>query len=216
MFRSLILLLSLTICTSAFAQSENAVEGLAVKPKSNDSGSAYDYNVLLETKEQRFNVGIFGQFSSFTRAGKSFTGNPFEVLAGYALTTKIGFNFNVMQALDLANGAEVLYTGIRTSAAYTFIGENFSKRSTVLVNGAPSVMIAPFQEPTFQADFGFDQIFFNGTSRVAPATGMSAGVQYAKTISTYRVAAMLRYGSLKVNNDAVDLITAGLGLLYRF
>jgi hypothetical protein len=197
------------------ATTATSEEAATVQPTGKDS-SSLGYNVLLETKEERFNVGIFAQFSNFSRAGQTFTGNPFEVLAGYALTEKIGFNINLMQALDMANGASVLYSGLRSSASYTFLGQNFSRRSTVLVNGAPSVSITPFQQPTFSADVGFEQIFFNGTSRVAPGTGMSFGGQYARTISTYRIAVMVRYGQLKVADDDVTLMTAGAGLLYRF
>ncbi len=208
--RMVVVLASLFLCTGV-AQAQEVVA-----PQDSGSDSSLGYSVFLETKEQRFNVGLFGQFSSFSRAGQSFVGNPFEVLAGYALTEKIGFNINLMQALDLANGATILYTGIRTSGSYNLMGQNFSKRSTVMINGVPSVSVAPFQEPTFSLDLGFDQLFFNGTSRVAPATGASFGGQYARTFNIYRVAAMARYGHLTVNDSQVSLITAGVGLIYRF
>lgn len=212
---ALIAFLSLHLLT-AHAQSTSSETKAPSTGKPKESVPTLGYNVLLETKEERLNVGIFGQFTSFKRGDESFSGNSFEVTAGYALSEKFAYNLNLMQALDLADGASVLYSGIRTSVSYALKGDIYSRRSTVMVNGAPSVSITPFQEPNLLFDFGVDQIFFNGTTRVAPATGFSAGAQYARTVYNYRLALMARYGALKVSNDPVDLLTAGIGLLYRF
>lgn len=190
----------------------------APEPDEDDDLTALssDYRLRLESKESRLTFGLFGTMSQFTREGVSLTGYTFEVVAGYAMKPKFAVQLALNQAVSMQNSITVLFTGLRSSAAYAITGEYIANDSTLNVNGRPSVSFRSGDKPLLSTDIGIDQYLFNGVNRIVPATGVSASLRYDRTIWNLRASAMARYGMLVISESQVPMMSAGLGLLFRF
>lgn len=181
-----------------------------------DEAGTSDYKVKLDSKESRLIFGLYGQMSQFTRQGSSLVGYNLEGLADYAIVDKTAVQISINQSLDMANGISVLFTGLRLGAAHAWWGEFTQKSSLLEVNNQDTLAVRPVDQTMFVTDVGIEQYLFNGTDRIVPATGLSLGVRYDRTIWGLRVSAMVRYGSLVISADPVAMITAGVGTVMRF
>ena len=198
----------------ATAEVNSAAE--VVTPKAEDNKIKFAYNVIQEDRDMRFNVGIFWQISQFSLEGRSLEGAGPEVLMGYAMNPKLSVNFGVSQALDTANGLSALYTGIRTAAAWAVKGSAYGRKAILNVNGEPTYSVVRTHDPLLSVETGLEQIFFNGSTKVSPATGYSLGLRYDFSAWKVRVSTMARMGNLKISSEPVTLTIFGAGLLYRF
>ena len=180
-----------------------------------DTGTS-DYKVKLDSKESRLLFGLYGQMSQFTRQGSSLVGYNLEGLADYAIVDKTAVQISINQSLDMANGISVLFTGLRLGAAHAWWGEFTQKSSLLEVNNQDTLAVRPVDQTMLVTDVGIEQYLFNGTDRIVPATGLSLGMRYDRTIWGLRVSAMVRYGSLVISADPVAMITAGIGTVMRF
>jgi len=175
-----------------------------------------EYNVKMDIKESRILFGLYGQMSSFARAGTSFMGYNLEGVTDYAMSDRWAVQISLAQSFDLANGFTILYTGLRLGGAYTIWGQFMKRTSVVSVDGQDTLSVQTSDEPMLVADVGVDQYLFNGTDRIVPATGISLGARYDRNIWGHRGSLMFRYGQLVIAEDPVALMTAGAGFLLRF
>ncbi len=228
----LILALSFAAPTTSFAQSELRTKRIVKKrsaavpankektdtlSSSEAEGEDDDvaYRVELDERESRFLLGIYGQIAQFTFDGRGLLGSAVEAVASYALTHKIAGNFSVSQALDPST-LSILYTGFRVSGAYAFIGNFIERESTLNVGGQTSFISKLGKGPLFAADFGMEQLLFNATGRIVPATGVSAGVRYDRTLFNINVSFAARYGQLVIAEKSSTMMSGGVGFLLRF
>lgn len=204
----------------AQTQAQTSDKPITDKPMNDDvatsSINTSEYNVKLNTKESRVLFGLFGQISSFTRQGAALQGYNLEGLADYALTDSTAVQLSLNQSLDTANGISVLFTGLRLGAAYAWWGQFTHRNSLLEVNGTDTLNVRSPDASMFVTDVGIEQYLFNGSDRIVPATGLSLGSRFDKTLWHMRLSAMVRYGSLVIAKDPVTMLTAGVGTLIRF
>lgn len=174
------------------------------------------YSVLLSRQERRFTFGLYSGISQFTRAGTQLLGYTLEVAANYALYEKIAASMSISQAVSAEGGISVLFTGIQLAAAYAFWGDFVPKSDTVMVNGTPTYIQSSGQDSVILGEVGLDQYLFNGNDRIVPGTGISFGGRYDFNFWALRTSVFLRYGALIIANDAVQMMTTGVGILLRF
>lgn len=175
-----------------------------------------DYRVRLETRETRFNLGVYAQVSQFSFMGRSLLGNALEVAATYAIKQNIAATISVAQALSLEGGLTLAYTGIRAAGSYAWWGSFIRTQSVVVVNGQSSVETKSGATSMLASEVGIDQFLFNGSSRVIPATGASLGVRYDRTFGSFRASFIARYGMLVAQSSTSSIMTGGGGLVYSF
>lgn len=201
MIRFLAITIITLITSSAFAAEE--------APSSN-------YKVKIDEKQSRLIFGIYTQLSQFTRTGTALTGYNLEGSATYALSDRTAALLSIAQSLDTADGISVLFTGVRLGFGYTIFGNYLRLNTSVKVNEQETVSILSDDRSLLATDLGIEQYLFNATDRVVPATGLSLGLRYDRTIFGFRASGMIRYGSLVIQAETASLITAGVGLLMRF
>lgn len=230
----LTLALMLVLPVTSFAQSELRTKRIvkkrtvtvpkgAPKDASNDTGSSQSdpddeeptYRIELDDRESRFLLGVYGQISQFAFDGRGLLGSAIEAVASYALTHKIAGNFSVAQALDPST-LSILYTGFRVSGAYAFMGNFVERESTLNVGGQTSFISKLGQGPLFAADLGMEQLLFNATGRIVPATGLSAGVRYDRSLWKINMSFAARYGQLVIAEKSSTMMSGGIGFLLRF
>ncbi len=228
----LILALSLLAPTAGNAQSELRTKRIVRKrtvavPVDKEKVSAVSssesegdddevsYRIELDDRESRFQLGIYGQIAQFAFEGRGLMGSAVEAVASYALTHKIAGNFSVSQALDPST-LSILYTGFRVSGAYAFMGNFVERESTLNVGGQTSFISKLGQGPLFAADLGMEQLLFNATGRIVPATGISAGVRYDRQLWKINVSFAARYGQLVIAEKSSTMMSGGVGFLLRF
>lgn len=185
------------------------------------SGESFDelnskYKVSLNSEASRLTFGAYGQFSSFTRQGINLVGWTLEVPATYALTDSLAAQISISQSIDLSKSLTVLFTGFHFGGAYAFSGSFVRKKSDILVNGSNVVSVSNTEGTLLAVEGGLDQILFNGSGRVVPATGFSVSLRSDFDIFGFRSSAMARYGALVITDEPVAMLTAGLGLLIRY
>lgn len=182
---------------------------------SEEDESEITYRVELDERESRFLLGVYGQVSQFSFEGRGLLGSAVEVSASYALTHKVAANFSVAQALD-PSSLSILYTGFRVSGGYAFFGNFIQRESVLQVGGQTSFISKLGRGPLFAADIGMEQLLFNGTGRIVPATGVSAGVRYDRSLWRLNVSFIARYGQLVIAEKTSSMVSGGVGLMMRF
>ena len=174
------------------------------------------YRVSLDNRDSRLQFGFYGQISQFSREGESLMGYAGELLASYGLTPKVAIQLGLDQAMSSEGGITILYTGIHSAVSYAVTGDYIKSNSVLNVNERPTLQLHSGDEPLLGVEGGLDQFFFNGTSRIVPATGFSAGAHYDRTVFGYRASVMARYGMLVISEVTVPMMTVGAGFLFSF
>lgn len=175
-----------------------------------------EYRLSLDNREKRMTIGFYGQISQFEREGESLMGYAFEAMVTYAMIRTMAIQISLNQALGADGGVSILYTGIRTSVAYALFGDFLKTRSILHVNERPTINFRSPDRPLLSVDGGVDQYFFNGVSRIVPATGVSLGGRYDRTVFGLNLSGIARYGMLVLADQQVPLISLGVGLSFAF
>ena len=174
------------------------------------------YRVSLDNRDSRLSFGFYGQISQFDREGESLLAYAAELLASYGLTQKVAIQLGLDQAMSSEGGVTIVYTGIHSAVSYAITGDYIKSNSVLNVNERPTLQLHSGDEPLLGVEAGLDQFFFNGTSRIVPATGFSVGGHYDRTVFGYRASLMARYGMLVISEATVPMMTVGAGILFSF
>lgn len=185
------------------------------------SSQSYDelnsrYQVRMNSNDSRLTFGAYGQFSTFKRQGLSLVGWTLEVPVTYAITDTFATQISINQSIDISKSLSVLFTGFHFGGAWAFSGAFTQRKAELLVNGTSTVNVASVESSLWALEGGLDQILFNGSGRVVPATGVSFGIRSDFNLFGYRTSGMFRYGSLIITDEPVTMLTTGLGLLIRY
>ena len=175
-----------------------------------------EYRLNYDSHTKRMNIAFYWQMSQFERTGEQLLGYALEVLAGYAMTNKIAFQMALMQAATFDGAISLLYSGIRTSTAYAIDGDFMKTASTLEVNDLKTINFRSEDKNLWAIDGGLDQYFFNGVSRIVPATGISATLRHERTMWGVRASVMGRYGLLVISEAQAPMISVGGGLAFTF
>lgn len=218
------ILLSLSLLISGsvvWAQAENKsklpkANTRPVVPVAEDDDDEPEYRVTLEEKESRFFITIYSEVSQFTNQGKDLVGAAFEAAATYALLADIALTMSLTQALNMENGFSITYTGLRATTGYALQGKYLQRESIVTVDNQAAFVSSLGQGPLMAVEFGLNQLMFNGSSRIVPATGLSVGMRYDRMYGKYNLSLNATYGSLVIAEAAASMLTIGLGILMRF
>lgn len=183
---------------------------------SGEDFSTSEYRLELNDNESRFLLTVYAQMSQFSYVGESLLGSAIEVSALYALNHDFAAGVSIAQALDPSEGLAILYTGIRAAGSYAVLGTFVQREAMLNIDGKTSYVSTLGKGPLMAFDFGLEQLIFNGTSRIIPATGFSAGLRYDASFwgATWSVTG--RYGQLIISEKMASVMTFGGGVLMRF
>lgn len=175
-----------------------------------------DYRLELVDFESRFLLTVYGQVSQFNYSGEELLGSAIEANAAYAVSPTFAAGLSISQALDPSAGLAILYTGIRAAGSYAISGSFIQKESVLSVDGKTNFISTFGKGSLLATDFGLEQLIFNGTSRIIPATGFSAGLRYDIILFGANVSFSGRYGQLVISEKLASMMTVGGGILMRF
>lgn len=207
---------------SAGAQATNEDNPKNASSPGGDSGSSNmdfgtsEYRLELNDNESRFLLTVYGQMSQFNYVGESLLGSAIEVSALYALNQDFAAGISIAQALDPSEGLAILYTGIRASGSYAIFGTFIQREAMLNVDGKTAFISTLGKGSLMAFDFGLEQLIFNGTSRIIPATGFSAGLRYDASFWGATWSLSGRYGQLIISEKMASMMTFGGGILMRF
>ena len=205
-----------TRAAEAAAPGATVTNTTEANPATSGEDGELDYHVRLDEEKSRFNLGVYVTGSQFAFQGRSLVGNSLELDANYALNPRLVLSVGVAQAITVTGGISVLYTGIRASVGRSFWGSFIRHQSTVVINGQRSLQTTTGTTSLLAGDVGAEQFVFNGTTRVVPATGASAGIRYDRTFGSFRASLMARYGMLLISAQSATMMLGGAGLIYSF
>ncbi len=209
--------------TESSTNESTAVEGATTAVEASTSNDFFrgesatsEYQLQLNEKESRFLLTVYLQMSQFSFVGESLLGSALEVSALYALNQQFAAGISLSQALDPSAGLAILYTGIRAAGSYAILGTFIQRESMLSVDGNTAFVSTLGQGSIMAFEFGLEQLIFNGTSRIIPATGFSAGLRYDLSLWGMTWSLTGRYGQLVISEKLASMMTFGGGMQMRF
>ena len=219
MIARLAFLLILFSLGSAWAQTPTRAAQKVKPPETKidaEDDDEAEYRVTLEEKESRFFITIYAEFSNFINQSGNLVGAAFEAMANYALLDDVALGLSLTQALNMEGGLSITYTGLRATTGYALMGRYVQREALLSVDGQTTFVSTSGQGALFAIDAGLNQLMFNGTTRIVPATGLSIGMRYDRNWSRWTISLTAAYGSLVMADTTATMITAGVGVIMRF
>lgn len=198
------------LCSLAHAQSEGEES-----PAASASRSAVQLQVKKTPKLTVFNFG--SELVQTSTEGRSIMGVGPRVGFEYNMAEKLSMAASITFALQASGklGA-YFYSGFAGSFRYTFSGTNVRDHVQITDAGKVVMDYERVSRARWQAAFGIEQLFLNGSANIYPAVGFFGQIVHGLRIWDHDFETDFRIAQLQANDKPFMLIGAGLSMSFDF
>lgn len=164
----------------------------------------------------RLSLDVFAEMASLSTSGKSISSQNFGLGVKYALSPSFALGINLSQAFASIASPQALYIEFRTKLNYALWGRYTREENIITIDRTPTVVRNFEARSTFSLFGGLDQYYFNGSSAVAPGSGVSFGASYDFRLFGLNLMAALSSGMIFINQDTYIPKVVSLGTCFAF
>lgn len=202
--------------TAAVSHAQTGDDLTETPTSPNSTGrSGVQLDVKSTPKLTVFNVGA--ELVQTSTEGRSIMGMGPRVGFEYSIAEKLSLAASLTFALQASGkfGA-YFYSGFSGSFRYTFSGTNVREHIQVTHAGKSVVDYERQSRSRWQAGFGIEQLFLNGSTNIYPAVGFSVQLIRGLRIWDHDFETDFRISQLQANDKPFMLIGAGMSMSFDF
>ena len=166
-------------------------------------------------EESKFLLSTGVLYSTASSSSGSFSGPCLNMNGSYLLNSKWGASFAFAQAFGQGGGLVSLYSAFQSSLNYSLWGSRQSLERNISVDGRRVLHEKVARSRSLEIGAGFDQVWFNGTTNVFPASGFAVSFAGCFKYGKYWIRPELRISSL-TTGLGLSLMLTSVGAAFEF